>query len=86
MPKNLENCFCTVGIDEDIYEPSGDVQKKIIPWRSMLPSNDLHLDLETDQVNKGSRSRGDGLILVTSLIDKPTNLGGESKNHKVFSS
>ena len=67
-------------LDDDLFIPTGEVQKKIIPWRSMMPDQELYLEFQDDLQKKGSRSQPGGLILVTSLIDKPTNLGGEIKN------
>ena len=67
-------------LDDDLFTPTGEVQKKIIPWRSMMPDQELYLEFQDDLQKKGSRSQSGGLILVTSLIDKPTNLGGEIKN------
>lgn len=52
-----------------------DVQKKIIPWNSRVPDLDLELLFQDRAARLGkSISR---LIVVASLIDKPTNLGGK---------
>lgn len=52
-----------------------DVQKKIIPWRHEGPDADLGLEFQDRAARLGkSVSR---LIVVASLIDKPTNLGGK---------
>ena len=56
----------------------GDVQKKMMPWRLMLPEDDLGLDLEDDYSKK--KQKMGGLVLVTSLIDRIPNLGGESQS------
>lgn len=51
-----------------------DVQKKIIPWKNNVPDLDLELAFQDRAAKLGkSISR---LIVVASLIDKPTNLGG----------
>uniref|UniRef100_A0A8C6DMN6 TAR (HIV-1) RNA binding protein 1 n=1 Tax=Moschus moschiferus TaxID=68415 RepID=A0A8C6DMN6_MOSMO len=51
-----------------------DVQKKIIPWKNHVPDFDLELIFQDRAAKLGkSVSR---LIVVASLIDKPTNLGG----------
>ncbi len=70
-------------LDDEVYQPSGDVQKKMIPWRNTQPDPDLltsTLQLQDSDLHphlrKGSRPQRGDLILVTSLIDKPTNLGG----------
>ena len=54
---------------------SGDVQKKIIPWLSMLPAQELEPELLDDYQRK--QEKEGGLVLVTSLIDKIPNLGGK---------
>lgn len=52
-----------------------DVQKKIIPWNNRVPDLDLELLFQDRAARLGkSISR---LIVVASLIDKPTNLGGK---------
>lgn len=52
-----------------------DVQKKIIPWKNSTPSLDLETAFQDRAAKLGkSNSR---LIVVASLIDKPTNLGGK---------
>ena len=53
-------------------EAGGDIQKKIMPWRLMNPDDEVMEELEYAK----RRHRSDGLILVTSLIDKVPNLGG----------
>ncbi|XP_036684376.1 probable methyltransferase TARBP1 isoform X1 [Balaenoptera musculus] len=59
-----------------------DVQKKIIPWRNSVPDLDLELVLQDRAAKLGkSLSR---LIVVASLIDKPTNLGGLCRTCEVF--
>lgn len=52
-----------------------DVQKKIIPWKNSTSSLDLETAFQDRAAKLGkSNSR---LIVVASLIDKPTNLGGK---------
>ncbi|XP_058910588.1 probable methyltransferase TARBP1 isoform X1 [Kogia breviceps] len=59
-----------------------DVQKKIIPWRNNVPDSDLELVFQDRAAKLGkSLSR---LIVVASLIDKPTNLGGLCRTCEVF--
>ncbi|KAM7049969.1 putative methyltransferase TARBP1 isoform 2-T2 [Molossus nigricans] len=59
-----------------------DVQKKIIPWKNYVPDLDLELVLRDRAAKLGkSISR---LIVVASLIDKPTNLGGLCRTCEVF--
>lgn len=52
-----------------------DVQKKIIPWKNNAPDLDLELVFQ-DRVAKLGKSIS-RLIVVASLIDKPTNVGGK---------
>ncbi|XP_047285016.1 tRNA (guanosine(18)-2'-O)-methyltransferase TARBP1 isoform X3 [Homo sapiens] len=59
-----------------------DVQKKIIPWNSRVSDLDLELLFQDRAARLGkSISR---LIVVASLIDKPTNLGGLCRTCEVF--
>ncbi|CAG5120656.1 unnamed protein product, partial [Candidula unifasciata] len=57
-----------------------DVQKKIMPWRQMTPSEETEAEL----VSQRLRRPDDGLILVTSLIDKVPNLGGLCRTSEIF--
>ena len=66
-----------------MYEPNvsvEDLQKKIIPWHVLMPSEE---DLDNVNRKKTSLSK-EGLILVSSLIDKGTNLGGISRTCEIF--
>ncbi|NXI23009.1 TARB1 methyltransferase, partial [Sterrhoptilus dennistouni] len=59
-----------------------DVQKKIIPWKNSTPSLDLETAFQDRAAKLGkSNSR---LIVVASLIDKPTNLGGLCRTSEIF--
>ncbi|KAL1785122.1 putative methyltransferase TARBP1 [Sigmodon hispidus] len=59
-----------------------DVQKKIIPWGHKALESDLELMFQDRAVKLGkSISR---LIVVASLVDKPTNLGGLCRTCEVF--
>ncbi|MEJ1284303.1 TAR RNA binding protein 1 [Cricetulus griseus] len=59
-----------------------DVQKKIIPWGHKALESDLELMFQDRAAKLGkSISR---LIVVASLIDKPTNLGGLCRTCEVF--
>ena len=60
----------------DTAAKEGDIQKKIIPWRLMVP--DSQAEPEYSYRRKGRKS--DGLILVTSLINKVPNLGGKAQS------
>ncbi|KAF0870477.1 TARB1 methyltransferase, partial [Crocuta crocuta] len=59
-----------------------DVQKKIIPWKTNVPDLDLELVFQ-DRIAKLGKSIS-RLIVVASLIDKPTNLGGLCRTCEVF--
>jgi hypothetical protein len=57
-----------------------DVQKKIMPWRLMIPDEEVQ-----DELEYSNRKRDEGgLIVVTSLIDKIPNLGGENSDKKIL--
>ncbi|KAM9001948.1 putative methyltransferase TARBP1 isoform 2-T2 [Sarcophilus harrisii] len=59
-----------------------DVQKKVIPWKNNV--SDLELDLVfQDRAAKLGKSIS-RLIVVASLIDKPTNLGGLCRTCEIF--
>lgn len=60
--------------DSDLEDNvEGDVQKKIMPWKLMLPDDEVQ-----DELEYSNRKRDDdGLVVVTSLIDKIPNLGGK---------
>ncbi|XP_042636578.1 probable methyltransferase TARBP1 [Orycteropus afer afer] len=59
-----------------------DVQKKIIPWKNNVPDLELELEFQ-DRAAKLGKSIG-RLIVVGSLIDKPTNLGGLCRTCEIF--
>lgn len=61
--------------EADSQSEWADVQKKIIPWGHSALESDLELAFQDRAAKLGkSISR---LIVVASLIDKPTNLGGK---------
>uniref|UniRef100_A0A669NZX9 tRNA (guanosine(18)-2'-O)-methyltransferase TARBP1 n=1 Tax=Phasianus colchicus TaxID=9054 RepID=A0A669NZX9_PHACC len=69
-------------LDTDGQTEWTDVQKKIIPWKHSTPSSDLEMVLQDRAAKLGkSNSR---LIVVASLIDKPTNLGGLCRTSEIF--
>ncbi|KAH0622497.1 hypothetical protein JD844_024859 [Phrynosoma platyrhinos] len=59
-----------------------DVQKKIIPWKDSIPDLDLELVFQ-DRTTKLGKSNSK-LIVVASLLDKPTNLGGLCRTCEIF--
>ncbi|RLV98530.1 hypothetical protein DV515_00010651 [Chloebia gouldiae] len=69
-------------VEADSQTEWTDVQKKIIPWKNSTPSLDLETAFQDRAVKLGkSNSR---LIVVASLIDKPTNLGGLCRTSEIF--
>ena len=63
------------GVEGDNSDPSeGDVQKKMMPWRCMLPEADLSV---AEEYTKKQQRQVGQLVLVTSLVDKIPNLGGK---------
>ncbi|CAH1792155.1 unnamed protein product, partial [Owenia fusiformis] len=67
-------------LEDTLEATDGDVQKKVQPWRQMLPDEDMLHDID------GARKKHTpgGLVLVTSLINKPTNLGGLCRTGEIF--
>ncbi|KAM6218336.1 LOW QUALITY PROTEIN: putative methyltransferase TARBP1 [Rhynchocyon petersi] len=59
-----------------------DMQKKIIPWKHYVPDLEPELGFQ-DRAVKLGKSTG-RLIVVGSLIDKPTNLGGLCRTCEIF--
>lgn len=76
-PTSLQHVCVVAGDVETIHssnQPEGDLQRKMIPLRSVLTCGEI-----VDEVHDGhlhSPSSSSGLILVTSLIDRAPNLGG----------
>ncbi|KAM6367232.1 putative methyltransferase TARBP1 isoform 4-T4 [Alca torda] len=69
-------------VETDSQTEWTDVQKKIIPWKNSTPSSDLEMVFQDRAAKLGkSNSR---LIVVASLIDKPTNLGGLCRTSEIF--
>uniref|UniRef100_A0A670XUM4 tRNA (guanosine(18)-2'-O)-methyltransferase TARBP1 n=1 Tax=Pseudonaja textilis TaxID=8673 RepID=A0A670XUM4_PSETE len=58
------------------------VQKKIIPCKASAPDLDLELMFQDRATKLGKSNRK--LIVVASLIDKPTNLGGLCRTCEIF--
>jgi tRNA G18 (ribose-2'-O)-methylase SpoU len=52
------------------------VQKKAVPWHSIIPEQAL--------ASKPRQKQQEGLIVVASLIDRMPNLGGLSRTCEVF--
>ncbi|MEE6475249.1 hypothetical protein FKM82_010669 [Ascaphus truei] len=69
-------------IGADLGEMDTDIQKKIIPWKNSIPDLDFEMVLQY-RASKLGKSNG-SLIVVASLIDKPTNLGGLCRTCEIF--
>ncbi|CAL4098731.1 unnamed protein product [Meganyctiphanes norvegica] len=77
-----------VGVDMESQESCNKsedtifVQKKITPWKSMLPELLNLVDIPRDASKNKDRS---GLVVVASLVDKAANLGGLCRTCEIFS-
>nr|XP_039248047.1 probable methyltransferase TARBP1 isoform X1 [Styela clava] len=60
--------------DNDLMNGLDNVQKKIMPW----------MDVNEITDNRSEKSINKGLVLVASLIDKPSNLGGLTRTCEIF--
>nr|CAD7425322.1 unnamed protein product [Timema monikensis] len=72
------------GLDEEEEEDCiktvhDNVQKKIIPWRSVVSQYNT-----SQSTSRANRTLSGGLVVVASLIDKLPNLGGLSRTCEVF--
>ncbi|KAK3093846.1 hypothetical protein FSP39_020941 [Pinctada imbricata] len=69
--------------EEEGGNGNSNVQKKIMPWRHTDPDEEALEQLEyTNRIKE--RGGQDGLILVTSLIEKIPNLGGLCRTSEIF--
>ncbi|KAG2467170.1 TARB1 methyltransferase, partial [Polypterus senegalus] len=59
-----------------------DLQKKMVPWKNSIPEQDLEMIYHERAAKLGKSSSA--LIVVASLIDKPTNLGGLCRTCEIF--
>ncbi|KAK2707722.1 hypothetical protein QYM36_015424, partial [Artemia franciscana] len=66
------------GLDNSESDLHFNIQKKITPWKSILP------DLEAMANVAKKKPQIGGLVVVASLIDKPTNLGGLCRTCEVL--
>lgn len=77
------------GADDEILAASstqvGNVQKKLIPWQSLMAESDT-IGGKSQLRGSGSPSQdsSDGLILVASLVDRIPNLGGLCRTCEIF--
>uniref|UniRef100_A0A8C9QTU9 tRNA (guanosine(18)-2'-O)-methyltransferase TARBP1 n=1 Tax=Scleropages formosus TaxID=113540 RepID=A0A8C9QTU9_SCLFO len=61
-----------------------EVQKKMTPWRLSIQEQDPELQLALQQRAARLGKRHSALLVVASLIDKPTNLGGLCRTCEIF--
>ncbi|XP_035257004.1 probable methyltransferase TARBP1 [Anguilla anguilla] len=61
-----------------------EVQKKITPWRLSIQDQDPELQLVPQQRAARLGKLHSALLVVASLIDKPTNLGGLCRTCEIF--
>ncbi|KAH0539284.1 uncharacterized protein LOC123259258 [Cotesia glomerata] len=80
-PSQMTKTRCQELDEEEInLENSDDVQKKIMPWKSMIP---LEEDL-SGTLRRLKLADDTGLIVVASLIDSMANLGGLARTAEIF--
>ncbi|XP_061601001.1 probable methyltransferase TARBP1 [Cololabis saira] len=70
--------------EQDKEERWADVQKKIIPWRLGIQEVEPELQLVPAQRAARLGKQHGALLVVASLIDKPTNLGGLCRTCEIF--
>uniref|UniRef100_A0A673BUD3 tRNA (guanosine(18)-2'-O)-methyltransferase TARBP1 n=1 Tax=Sphaeramia orbicularis TaxID=375764 RepID=A0A673BUD3_9TELE len=68
----------------DKEERWADVQKKITPWRLGIQDQEPELQLVPQQRAARVGKLQGALLVVASLIDKPTNLGGLCRTCEIF--
>uniref|UniRef100_A0A673BRI5 tRNA (guanosine(18)-2'-O)-methyltransferase TARBP1 n=1 Tax=Sphaeramia orbicularis TaxID=375764 RepID=A0A673BRI5_9TELE len=67
-----------------VEERWADVQKKITPWRLGIQDQEPELQLVPQQRAARVGKLQGALLVVASLIDKPTNLGGLCRTCEIF--
>ncbi|XP_029030988.1 probable methyltransferase TARBP1 isoform X2 [Betta splendens] len=70
--------------DQDKEERWAEVQKKITPWRLGIQEQEPELQLVPPQRAARLGKLQGALLVVASLIDKPTNLGGLCRTCEIF--
>uniref|UniRef100_A0A1A7WIE5 tRNA (guanosine(18)-2'-O)-methyltransferase TARBP1 n=1 Tax=Iconisemion striatum TaxID=60296 RepID=A0A1A7WIE5_9TELE len=68
----------------DKEERWAEVQKKITPWRLGIQDQEPELQLVPPQRAARLGKQNGALLVVASLIDKPTNLGGLCRTCEIF--
>ncbi|XP_036843482.1 probable methyltransferase TARBP1 isoform X2 [Oncorhynchus mykiss] len=70
--------------DQDGEERWAEVQKKMTPWRLGIQEQEPELGLVPQQRAARLGKLHSALLVVASLIDKPTNLGGLCRTCEIF--
>ncbi|KAM9559168.1 putative methyltransferase TARBP1 [Salvelinus alpinus] len=70
--------------DQDGEERWAEVQKKMTPWRLGIQEQEPELSLVPQQRAARLGKLHSALLVVASLIDKPTNLGGLCRTCEIF--
>ncbi|XP_072247257.1 probable methyltransferase TARBP1 isoform X1 [Leuresthes tenuis] len=70
--------------EQDKEERWAEVQKKITPWRMGIQEQEPELQLVPPQRAARLGKLHGALLVVASLIDKPTNLGGLCRTCEIF--
>ncbi|KAG7268334.1 hypothetical protein CRUP_013271, partial [Coryphaenoides rupestris] len=70
--------------EQDKEERWAEVQKKITPWRLGVQEQEPELQLAPQQRAARLGKLHGALLVVASLIDKPTNLGGLCRTCEIF--
>ncbi|KAK6293826.1 hypothetical protein J4Q44_G00361520, partial [Coregonus suidteri] len=70
--------------DQDGEERWAEVQKKMAPWRLGIQEQEPELGLVPQQRAARLGKLHSALLVVASLIDKPTNLGGLCRTCEIF--
>ncbi|XP_008276956.1 probable methyltransferase TARBP1 [Stegastes partitus] len=70
--------------EQDKEERWAEVQKKITPWRLGIQEQEAELQLVPPQRAARLGKLHGALLVVASLIDKPTNLGGLCRTCEIF--
>ncbi|XP_030053983.1 tRNA (guanosine(18)-2'-O)-methyltransferase TARBP1 [Microcaecilia unicolor] len=68
--------------ETDIQSDWTDIQKKIIPWKNSVPDMNLELVYQVRSAKLGKSKSS--LIVVASLVEKATNLGGLCRTCEIF--
>lgn len=75
--------LCLPG-EQDKEERWAEVQKKITPWRLGIQEQEPELQLVPPQRAARLGKLHGALLVVASLIDKPTNLGGQEHHTSMY--